>query len=298
MDCPERGRVKGEWYKALPPLSRCHTGLTPCDYFGRTMVDNLPPNVKVGVINVAIGGCRIELFDKENCAEHIATQPGWLKNIVKSYDNNPYAWLVDLAKRAQKDGVIKGILVHQGESNTGDREWPEKLKGVYENLLADLNLKAEEVPLLAGEVVHADQKGICASMNEIIDTLPQVIPTAHVVSSACCPAAGDNLHFTARGYRMLGARYAETMLQLLGYRALVNKQEATRMKLWYSAPAHRWVEALPVGNSRLGAMVYGGTDKEEIQLNEETFWAGGPYSNDNPKGSIMALIPFSGSIPA
>ena len=133
VDCPERGRVKGEWYKALPPLSRCHTGLTPCDYFGRTMVDNLPPNVKVGVINVAIGGCRIELFDKENCAEHIATQPGWLKNIVKSYDNNPYAWLVDLAKKAQKDGVIKGILVHQGESNTGDREWPEKLKGVYEN---------------------------------------------------------------------------------------------------------------------------------------------------------------------
>ena len=42
VDCPERGRVKGEWYKALPPLSRCHTGLTPCDYFGRTMVDNLP----------------------------------------------------------------------------------------------------------------------------------------------------------------------------------------------------------------------------------------------------------------
>lgn len=137
--------------------------------------------------------------------------------------------------------------------------------------MSDLNLKAEEVPLLVGEVVHADQKGICASMNDIIDTLPQVISTAHVISSAGCSAAGDNLHFTARGYRMLGARYAETMLQLLGYKAMINKQEATRMKLWYSAPARRWVEALPVGNSRLGAMVYGGTDKEEIQLNEETF---------------------------
>ena len=248
------------------------------------MVDNLPSNIKVGVINVAIGGCRIELFDKENYAEHIASQPDWLKNIVKSYDNNPYGWLVDLAKKAQRDGVIKGILVHQGESNTGDKEWPRKLKGVYENLLADLNLNAAEVPLLVGEVVHANQKGICASMNEIIDTLPQVIPTAHVIPSAGCPAAGDNLHFTARGYRMLGARYAEAMLQLLGYKALINKQEATRMKLWYAKPAHRWVEALPVGNSRLGAMVYGGTDKEEIQLNEETFWAGGPYSNDNPKG--------------
>ena len=48
--------------------------------------------------------------------------------------------------------------MHQGESNTGDKEWPEKSKGVYENLLSDLNLKAEEVPLLVGEVVHADQR--------------------------------------------------------------------------------------------------------------------------------------------
>jgi hypothetical protein len=47
-----------------------------------------------------------------------------------------------MAKLAQKDGVIKGILLHQGESNTNDREWPNKVKGVYENLLKDLNLKA------------------------------------------------------------------------------------------------------------------------------------------------------------
>lgn len=67
------------------------------------MVDNLPSNVKVGVINVAIGGCRIGCSIKR-AVQSIATQPDWLKNIVKSYDNNPYAWLVDLAKKAQKDG--------------------------------------------------------------------------------------------------------------------------------------------------------------------------------------------------
>ena len=78
------------------------------------------------------GDVVIELFDKESCAEHIATQPDWLKNIVKSYDNNPYVLACRFGKKAQKDGVIKGILVHQGESNTGDKEWPEKLKGVYE----------------------------------------------------------------------------------------------------------------------------------------------------------------------
>ena len=47
------------------------------------------------------------------------------------------------------------------------------------------------------------------------------------------------------------------------------------LKLWYSQPAKNWSEALPIGNSRLGAMVYGGTEREELQLNEETFWAAG-----------------------
>lgn len=54
------------------------------------------------------------------------------------------------------------------------------------------------------------------------------------------------------------------------------------LKLWYSQPAQNWSEALPIGNSRLGAMVYGGTEREELQLNEETFWAGSPYNNNNP----------------
>lgn len=54
-------------------------------------------------------------------------------------------------------------------------------------------------------------------------------------------------------------------------------------RLWYSEPAKEWVEALPIGNGRLGGMIYGGVDKEEIQLNEETLWAGAPYSNNNPE---------------
>ena len=51
--------------------------------------------------------------------------------------------------------------------------------------------------------------------------------------------------------------------------------------LWYDKPAVEWVEALPLGNSRLGAMVYGGVAEEELQLNEETFWGGGPHSNNS-----------------
>ena len=58
---------------------------------------------------------------------------------------------------------------------------------------------------------------------------------------------------------------------------------AQQHKLWYSKPASHWLEALPVGNSHLGAMVYGGTDTEEIQLNEETFWSGSPHNNNSPE---------------
>ena len=53
------------------------------------------------------------------------------------------------------------------------------------------------------------------------------------------------------------------------------------LKLWYNRPAGVWVEALPIGNSRMGAMVYGGTEHETLQLNEETFWAGGPHNNNS-----------------
>ncbi|MFD8382972.1 glycoside hydrolase N-terminal domain-containing protein [Streptomyces sp. NPDC059679] len=56
------------------------------------------------------------------------------------------------------------------------------------------------------------------------------------------------------------------------------------LTLWYPRPASEWLEALPIGNGRLGAMVFGGTDTERLQLNEDTVWAGGPYDPANPQG--------------
>ncbi len=223
VDFPKQGRTKGHWYPAVPPLCRPSAGLGPADYFGRTLVSNLPPHVKVGVVNVSIGGCKIELFEKDTFQSYAATAPRWMTNTIATYSGNPYQHLVEMAKLAQKDGVIKGILLHQGESNTNDKEWPNKVKGIYDNLLKDLNLKAGEVPLIAGELVNADQQGACASMNKIIGDLPKTIPTAHVVSSEGCAGRPDRLHFTPAGYRELGKRYAEKMLSLLDYKAADSK---------------------------------------------------------------------------
>ena len=217
VDDPARNRKMGEWCHALPPLCRPNTGLTPVDYFGRTLTENLPENIRVGVIHVAIGGIRIEGFMPEGMEEFVKTAPGWMTGMLQAYDNNPYKRLVTLAQKAQKDGVIKGILMHQGESNTGDPEWANKVQNVYDHLLGDLQLKPEEVPLLAGEVVQANGEGQCIAMNKQIDELPKTLHTSQVISSTGCSNGPDKLHFDAAGYRELGRRYGEKMLELMGY---------------------------------------------------------------------------------
>ena len=219
VDCPDLGRQMGQWYDAKPPLCRCRTGLSPADYFGKTMIAHLPENVKVGLVQVAIGGSKIEIFDKDHYKNYLDTSAAakpWMIKMADAYAGNPYQRLVDMARIAQKDGVIKGILLHQGESNTGDKEWPSKVKKVYTDLLTDLKLPPNSIPLLAGEVVGADQKGLCASMNDIIATLPHALPRSYIIPSYGLEAVKDRLHFTSEAIRKFGKSYATRMLQIMG----------------------------------------------------------------------------------
>ena len=211
-------RVKGEWCEASAPLCRPNTGLTPADWFGRTLVASLPENIKIGVIHVAIGGIDIKGFLPDSIPNYVEKKaPGWMKGMLKAYDNDPYKALVDLAKKAQKDGVIKGILMHQGETNTGDPQWAGMVKQVYENLCGDLKLKPEEVNLYVGNIVQADGKGVCIGCKKQIDELPQTIHTCQVISSDKCSNGPDRLHFDAAGYRELGCRYGEAVARHLGF---------------------------------------------------------------------------------
>lgn len=215
FDSTSRGWKRGQWYDAIPPLAAKGRGICLVDYFGRTLVAGLPDNVRVGVVKVAVPGCKIELFEKGSYTNYAATVQPWMKNLIAAYDGNPYQFLVDQARIAQKAGVIKGILLHQGESNPNDNDWPKKVKGVYDNLIKDLNLDPAAVPLLAGETVHADQQGKCAGFNKIMSELPKVLPNSHVISSAGC-TSNDQLHFNSAGSREFGRRYGEKMLSLLG----------------------------------------------------------------------------------
>ncbi len=215
VNMPNIGREQGKWYAAVPPLCREWTGLTPADYFGRTLVEELPDSIKVGVVHVAVGGASINLFDEDKTADVIEHSADWFKNFCREYDNNPYRRLIDCAREAQKVGVIKGILLHQGCTDNNQQDWPQRVKVVYDRILSELNLNAADVPLLVGELMTKEEGGACWHHNAIIDRIHEEIPTAYAVSAVGCPGRRDHLHFTAEGYRILGRRYAETMLGLL-----------------------------------------------------------------------------------
>ncbi len=217
VDDAQRGRKMGEWCEATPPLCRPNTGLTPADWFGRTLVASLPDNIRIGVIHVAIGGIDIKGFLPDSIESYVKKAPSWMKGMLEAYDNNPYQRLVTLAKKAQQDGVIKGVLMHQGETNTGDPKWAGMVQQVYDNLLGDLQLKPEEVNLYVGNIVQAGGHGVCIGCKKQIDELPQTIHTCQVISSDDCTNASDRLHFDAAGYRELGCRYGEAVARTLGY---------------------------------------------------------------------------------
>jgi hypothetical protein len=219
VDNPKLNRVKGSWYVAKPPINRPENAMGPVDFFGRTMVANLPKEYRVGVINVSVAGAKIELWDKDGYKTYLDSAAKWMQGICKAYDGNPYQRLVEMAKIAQKDGVIKGMLLHQGESNPNDTLWPKKVKAIYDNLIKELNLNPKDVPFLAGELKSKEEHGVCFAFNtDILAKLPQVLPNSYIISSAGVKGSPDPFHFNTEGMRELGRRYAVQMLKIQGFK--------------------------------------------------------------------------------
>ncbi|MBM6865977.1 hypothetical protein H6A66_12480 [Bacteroides caecigallinarum] len=214
-------REVGHWYTAVPPLCRSNTGLCPADYFGRTMVEELSktnPDIKVGVIVVAIGGAGIKAFHKTKYNEYYTGTDDWQRSLMDIYDRYPYGTLVDMARIAQKQGVIKGILMHQGESDAYQDYWEDTVSEIYNDLISDLGLKVEEVPLLVGEMCREKNGVNLNNPDGPIQNLKNYISNCYVISSENCPGyedPTDDWHFSSEGYRELGRHYAQTMLDIL-----------------------------------------------------------------------------------
>lgn len=213
-------RTLGNWYKAITPICSPVAHLSPCEYFGRYLCENLPEEITIGVFSVAAGGAAIEQFMEEHKDDGDTSD--WSHQLAQRYyDNNMYKRLVDMGKEAQKVGVIKGFLLHQGESNNGSKEWAGKVAKIYKRLCYNLGLNPDEVPLLAGETLYEDQGGDCSRHNiSAMPMLKDAIPNSYVISAKDIPGNGkDPWHFSAAGYRELGKRYGEQMLKILNEQA-------------------------------------------------------------------------------
>lgn len=192
------GRVTNKWDVACPPLHASWlNAIGPGDWFGKTMIQKVPAGDTIGLIPCAISGEKIETFMKSG--------------------GTKYNWIINRAKIAQQNGgVIEGIIFHQGESNSGDPSWPGKVKTLVEDLRKDLNLG--NVPFLPGELLYS---GPCAGHNKLVNQLPSLIPNCYVVSaSGLVVDPGDTqyrLHFSHDSSVTLGKRYAEKMIQALGW---------------------------------------------------------------------------------
>ena len=216
-------REIGDWRVARP--GNCRPGydypnyVSLTDHFGKTLLEYIPQTDSIAVLQVGVDGCPMRLFDPDQYQGFVdSCQMDWMNGQLDAYDRKPYERLITLAKKAQSEGwVIRGILVHQGETDAYSDYWPKETDKVYRNLLDVLGLEAENVPLIAGEAIGIDQNGVCCHCNPTIDRLHDFVPTGWTISAYGCEKGPDNLHFSAAGYHRLGRRYAIKWLQLNGY---------------------------------------------------------------------------------
>lgn len=224
----------GTWETAKPPIVRPDTKLGVTDYFGRTLVTGLDERYKIGVAVVAVDGASNRVFSKDQsvCSAYLGESGvgSWVIEAAAQYGNYPYGKLVEMAKIAQKSGVIKGIIYHQGETDLSDEnmpesqgnEWLARVYELYTNLINDLGLNMDSVPFIAGEPVQQDKGGACYRAIPWVDKIPEYFKEqsgkdiAYVASSKdCAKSSDDDYHFSSGGYRKLGKRYGEIMLPLL-----------------------------------------------------------------------------------
>ncbi|SHK95128.1 protein of unknown function [Fibrobacter sp. UWEL] len=225
--CSGKGRnTLGEVYPAVPSLFNCGNTISVADWFGRTMADSMP-DVTIGIVPVAVGGASIKLFDKDQYASYLSTAESWLQNYAKEYEpsgNVPQA-IIDLAKKAQEVGVIKGIIFHQGETDGGYSDWPKIVKKTRDDFLSALGMSSDSVPFVAGELLRT---GCCYS--DRVSKLSNTMDNTYFASSEGLEGNGvDRYHFGHDAYVTIGKRYAEQMLKAIN-RAPVVPEPQTPFK--------------------------------------------------------------------
>jgi hypothetical protein len=181
------------------PIAGTGLGLT----FGKIMA-NKNDDVRIGLIPCAKGGSSINQWFQDS-----------LHQATNSY---PYNEMIEKAKKAMTEGTLKGILWHQGESDTGSQKdvdgYTEKFNAMLDSLKADLNLSS--VPLIIGEIGYflSEKAPLTEDLNLVIKEIANSNNCIEVVSAELLNHKGDSVHFDSDSYRELGIRYASKMIEV------------------------------------------------------------------------------------
>ena len=225
----------GKWENVSEPNCRKSTHFkTACSMvkaFGEEMLKR-NPNKKFGFIHVSVASTSIFLFDKDKYAQYLAGQLEEKQHIEDirakakyAYAGNPYQRIVELARKAQKYGTIKGILMHQGEADQWHDYWPREVKKVYTDMLTDLGLDDRQVPLLIGEPTGSHP--ISKKFDNVANPAhPDYIPNCYKITCRDLPFNPKNtLHFSREGYILMGQRFAVKATDLLQQATDINRVE-------------------------------------------------------------------------
>ncbi len=201
------GRTADKWYTAFPPLHDCNEGICPGDFFAKTLLDSVRSDITIGLIPCALAGVALNVFLPDGPNANIGPPNG----------KNAYAWMIARCKLAQQVGVIKGILLHQGESGSGSSTaWDAMAMQIFDNIKKDLSLDAN-TPVIVGEL-RSDNTSPSqnnTNFNRMVDGFPAKYKNSAYVSSSGLVGNGrDVWHFTPAGFQEFGTRYAKAYLSL------------------------------------------------------------------------------------
>jgi hypothetical protein len=197
----------GQWVPATDPMhfDKPSAGVGPGLVFGKAMAE-AAPDARIGLIPCAVGGTPLKLWS-----------PGVQDNNTKAF---PYDDTLRRVQLALKDGSLKGIIWHQGESDRpatdfSRKQYAEKFTDFIARLRQDLN--APQVPFVAGELPQLDEKFLEVNQrfNELVQGLKSTVSNYSCVSAKDLIDGGDKLHLDTNSARIFGKRYAEAMLQML-----------------------------------------------------------------------------------
>jgi hypothetical protein len=187
------------------------------DSFGKTIAETAKGK-RIGFVTVTLPVSPIIAFDKQNYRNYVSNVTVESnKKALEKYDNNPYGKLVSMARSAQNKGVVKGILLQQDGIDNYNEAWLKRMRRIFYDIVGDLSLDSTEVPLLIGEVGHAEYGGKYAAANETYGKMHKVLQYSFVVSSANCPLADNKIYYSKEGLENLGRKFAIKALQGIGY---------------------------------------------------------------------------------